>query len=134
VGEVIIGGTNPIAAIGSAILNDGPFGLGLVMTVDPSILPRGHVMTVTMQFGRNGTVEGSVLFASAVVPQSSASTVFSGYYVLPQWGLNSTLGYDLWFLLNDNGLVSAPLFQQQWTQAISPTKFLAFFPGKNSTV
>lgn len=132
VSEVVINGTAPApVVVGTATLNDGPFGLGLRLVVDASILLLNHVMTVSMKWSRPNTtlLEGSVVVSSAVV-RSGLPTVFSSYNLLPQWGLNSTAGWDLLFTINDNGALSPSSFQQQWSQALTPTNYFAYFPAR----
>lgn len=109
----------PQAVIGSATLSDSPFSIGLTLSVDPSFLVRGHVVTLTMEWSRGGLQEGSALFASGLVPLSATPLVLSGFYSLPRGGgLNSTIGYDLRFRLNDNGPVTSQV-ATQWVQPFS---------------
>ncbi len=132
--NVVWNGTTPLAVVGTAILNDGPFGLGVRVVVDASVLLRQHVVTLSMKWrGVNATVDaGSVVVASAIV-QPSIPTVLSGYFLLPQWGINTTVGLNLMFVLNDNGVLSPPLFQQQWSQALASTNIFALFPARNAS-
>ena len=96
------------------------------MSVDPSFLRRGHLVTLFMLWfldgtctgvERNGHAEclladamnfdsnGMSLFASAMVPLDNSPLIFSGFYTLPSalWGLNSTLNHELQFRISDNG-------------------------------
>jgi hypothetical protein len=116
----------PVQEIGLATLNDGPFGVGLTMRVDPSFLRRGHLVTLYMLWFLDGTCTGTEvnghatcvlsdvenfdsngmgLFASGMVPLNDSPLILSGYYPLPSrsWQLNSTLNYELQFRLSDNG-------------------------------
>jgi hypothetical protein len=127
--DVVLNGTSPMAVVGTATLNDGPFGLGVRVVVDASVLLRSHVVTLSMRW-KNVNNTGLVPVIASAIVQGSLPTVLSGYFLLPQFGLNTTLGYDLEFAVNDNGLVAPSNFQQQWTQALGPANFVVLFPAR----
>jgi hypothetical protein len=128
----------PQAVIGSATLSDSTFSIGLTLSIDPSFLLRGRVVTLTLQWSKSGVLEGSALFASGLVPLTSTPLVLSGFYPLPKWGLNSTIGYDLLFRLSDNGPVTSQL-ASQWTrpftaQANPLSQYWVAFPARAAFV
>ena len=116
----------PQQEIGTATLNDSPFGVGLTMRVNPSVLPRGNLVSLYLLWFRDGTCTGEelngraqcvladvedfssngmALFASGMVPLDASPLELSAFYTLPSaaWNLDTTLNYELQFRISDNG-------------------------------
>lgn len=134
------GAVIPLRTVGIATVADALYTLGISASLDPAIIPAGHVavLWVSGQNIQNASLPSfSLPFASAIVPLPPARIQLSAFSSLPNAALglpSSLIGYVLSLRVADNGLAEPANVISQWTSNAGLASSIIFgsFPARTS--